>query len=164
MRDCKKTTILILGLGNILLKDEGIGVHIVEELKKKDLPEGVEVLDGGTSSLDVLLTMKGVAKLVVIDALKGQGKPGDIYRIRVEKSNIDDLRKIFQEDEQSKISAHQINLVDALTAAEKVTDLPEEITVIGIEPKETGYGLELTPEIKRKVPEIINIAIEETKK
>jgi hydrogenase maturation protease len=70
------TKILILGVGNILLKDEGIGVHIARKLQKQQLPDNVEVIDGGTASLDVFLSWQKPYKLIVIDAIKGGRKPG----------------------------------------------------------------------------------------
>ncbi|GAH50651.1 unnamed protein product, partial [marine sediment metagenome] len=96
--------IVILGLGNILLKDEGVGVHIAREVAGKDLPENVEIIDGGTASLDVLMSMKDVDKLIIIDALKGGEEPGSIYRLS---------REDLSGRTKNPVSLHQINLLDA---------------------------------------------------
>ena len=154
--------ILILVLGNMLLKDEGIGVHIAGQLLKQNLPGNVEVIDGGTGSLDILLSRKGLHKLVVIDALKGGKKPGTIYKARFKAEQRNDLKKIFSRAEHSKISLHQVGLLDALMAAEKIDCLPDEIVIIGVEPKEMDCGLELTQPVKERIPEVIKNVLEET--
>ncbi|MHC4157557.1 MAG: HyaD/HybD family hydrogenase maturation endopeptidase [Planctomycetota bacterium] len=158
---CKSRRILILGLGNILLKDEGIGVHVVGELQEQNLAGNVEVIDGGTAGLDILLLQEGLDKLVVIDALKAGGKPGTIYRAQF--SGKDRLTEVFSREEGSKISLHQIGLLDALAAARRMNCAPKEIVVIGVEPGEVDYGLELTDEIKQRVPEIVNVVLKEIK-
>ncbi len=151
--------ILVLGLGNILLRDEGVGVHVAAELQKQDLPSNVEVIDGGTASLDVLLLAQGVEKLVVIDALRAGKEAGTIYKARLRTEERDKLERIFSGD--SKLSLHQMGLLDALTAAEKLNCAPKEIVIIGVEPKKMDWGLELTDEVKQRVPEIINIVLKE---
>ena len=153
--------VLVLGLGNILLKDEGIGVHIVEQLQKQDLPGNVEIIDGGTSGLDILLSQEDLDKLVVIDALRAGGEPGTIYKARFKGEERDELTKIFTADKDSKISLHQVGLIEALAAAEKLNHAPREIVIIGVEPKDVVHGLELTEQVKQRVTQIINIVLEE---
>jgi hydrogenase maturation protease len=155
--------ILILGLGNILLKDEGIGVHVAKELQKQDLPGNVEVIDGGTAGLDVLSLAAGVNKLVIIDALRAGKEPGTIYKTRLNSRQKDSLTKTFSQEKQSKISLHQVDLLDALSLSEKINVAPEEIVIIGIEPGDVDYGLEPTERVKQKVPEIIKKVLEEIK-
>jgi hydrogenase maturation protease len=155
--------ILILGLGNILLKDEGIGVHITKELQKQNLPSNVEVIDGGTAGLDVLLSAVNVDKLVIVDALKAGKKPGTIYKTCFNSEQKDRLTRIFSQDKLSKISLHQIGLLDALSIAEKINLAPEEIVIIGVEPGEIDCGLELTKPVMQKVPQIIKKVLEEIK-
>ncbi|MFC1739637.1 hydrogenase maturation protease [Planctomycetota bacterium] len=161
----KKTErILVIGVGNILLKDEGIGVHIAGELQKHDLPDNVEVIDGGTAGLDILLSQDKGYKLVVIDAIKAGEKAGTIYKIRLKEREKDRLRQIFCEKEQAKISLHQVGLLDALTAAEKMNCEPEEVVIFGVEPAEVDCGLELTGQVKSKVDKIIEKVLEEIRK
>lgn len=149
--------VLILGVGNILLRDEGIGVHIVQQLSKYDLPDNVEVIDGGTSGLDVLLSEEGSYKLVVIDAIRTGKKPGTVYKTKYLAPR---LVREFPVG-QSKISLHQFNLLDALTVAEKMGCLPEEIVIIGVEPGEVDLGLGLTEKVTRSVPKVIDQVLEE---
>lgn len=155
--------VLVLGLGNILLKDEGVGVHIAKQLQGLALPDNVEVVDGGTAGLDMLMMQESSYKLVVIDATKAGGKPGAIYKAEVKGPDIDKLAKTFSPWKDLKISSHQFGLIEALAAAETCNCAPSEIVIIGIEPKQVDYGLELTEEVKQKVPAIINKVLEEIK-
>ena len=159
----RASKILILGLGNVLLKDEGIGVHIAYQLQKQELPDNVEVIDGGTAGSDILLSQESLYKLVVIDAMKAGKRAGTIYKARFKAEEKDKLNRLFGEDKESKISLHQVGLIDALAAAEKINRAPCEITIIGVEPKQVDYGLELTEEVKQRVPAIINTVLEEIK-
>ena len=149
---CKK--IIVLGLGNILLKDEGVGVWIAEEIAKRSLPENVEVIDGGTASLDIFISIKDVEKLIIIDALRGGEKPGTVYRLHPE-----DLPAISD----SYMSVHQINILEELSIAQKTGNTPQETVIIGVEPEEIDWGLGVTANIKRMFPEIIDIVLKEVK-
>lgn len=166
--------VLILGIGNILLKDEGFGVHVAHELQKHNLPGNVEVVDGGTAGLDILLSQEGLYKLVVIDAIRDGNEPGTIYKTRLNvwhpQVQLGDgstaIAKTFgfdaaTQDEQSWISLHQLSLIDALVAAEKMNCLPEEIVVIGVEPAEISLGLELSEPVMQSIPKVIEQVLEE---
>jgi hydrogenase maturation protease len=159
----EKTKVLVLGLGNMLLKDEGIGAHIAQQLHKRKLPGNVEVIDGGTAGSDILLRQQGVYKLVVIDAVRAGEKAGTIYKAQFKAKEKDKLNQLFGEDKEFKISLHQVGLIGALAAAERIGREPSEIVIIGVEPKQIDYGLELTEEVKQKIPAIINTVLEEIK-
>ncbi len=159
----KNGRVLVLGLGNLLLKDEGVGVHIAAELQKHDLPANVEVIDGGTAGLDVLLSEGELDKLVVVDAIRFGKKPGTIYKLRFKGKEENKLARVFGPDSKAKISLHQLGLIDALAAAEKLNCLPKEIVIIGIEPNQISPGLELTEQVKQKIPKIVNTVLEEIK-
>jgi len=151
--------VLILGIGNILLRDEGVGVHIVHELQNRDLPDDVEVIDGGTAGLDILLSQEGLYKLVVIDAIRAGNKPGTIYKTRYSRSS----SSIEYPASSIQISLHQVGLLEALSAAEKMNCAPEEVTIIGVEPEEIHLGLELSEPVTRSIPEVIRQVLEEIK-
>ena len=144
--------ILILGIGNLLLKDEGVGVHVVNKMKEMSVPDNVEVLDGGTAGLDLVDFIEGRKKLIVIDAVNAGEKPGTLYRLTEE--NLDIKPKAIS-------SFHEIDFIDALHMSEVVNSKPEEIVVIGIEPKDMSSGLELSPEIEERIPEIIKLVMKE---
>lgn len=158
-KSCDTGRVLVIGLGNVLLKDEGVGVHVVEKLQQLTLPCNVEVIDGGTASLNALLTVPAVEKLVVIDALRAGKEPGTIYQARLRGEDQNRLERIFGSD--TKVSLHQMGLVDALAVVEKMNCAPKEIVIIGIEPEKIDWGLELTDQVKQKVPEIVNSVLKE---
>ena len=97
--------ILILGIGNILLKDEGVGVHVVRRMKEMSFPKNVELLDGGTAGFDLVDFIGGYRKLIVIDAVNGGERPGTIYRLTEENLNI---------GPKAIMSFHEIDFLDAL--------------------------------------------------
>jgi len=148
----KVQDILILGIGNILLKDEGIGVHVVKKLKEFPLPDNVEVLDGGTAGLDLVDFIAGRKKLIVIDAVKAGEKIGTIYRLTEENLSI---------KPKAIMSFHEIDFLDALHMSEVMDEKPEEIIVIGIEPKDMSDGIELSSEIEERIPDIIKVVMKE---
>ena len=141
-----------MGIGNILLKDEGIGVHVVRRLKEMDLPKNVEVLDGGTAGLELVDFMENRRKLIVIDAVKTGDKPGTIYRL---------TEKNLVIKPKAMLSFHEIDFLDALHISDVMKNKPEEIVVIGIEPKDMSDGVDLSPEIEKRIPRIIEIVMEE---
>src|SRR3990172_12155045 len=141
---------LILGIGNILLKDEGVGVHVVKKLKEMSLPDNIEVLDGGTAGLDLVDFISNRKKLIVIDAVKAGEKPGTIYRLTEE--NLDIKPKAI-------MSFHDIDFLDALHMSDVMSEKPEETIVIGIEPKDMSDGTELLPEIEERIPRIIEMVM-----
>ena len=144
--------ILIMGIGNILLKDEGIGVHVVRRLKEMPLPENVEVLDGGTAGLELVDFMENRRKLIVIDAVKTGDKPGTIYRL---------TEKNLVIKPKAMMSFHEIHFLDALCISDVMKNKPEEVIVIGVEPKDMSDGIDLSPEIEERIPRIIEIVMEE---
>ncbi len=148
----KVQDILILGVGNILLKDEGVGVHVVNILKEMPLPVNVEVLDGGTAGLDLVDFIAGRKKLIVIDAVKAGEKSGTIYRLTEENLSI---------KPKTIMSFHEIDLLDAIHMSIVMDEKPEETIVIGIEPKDMSDGTELSPEIEERIPRIIEVVMKE---
>jgi hydrogenase maturation protease len=144
--------ILILGIGNILLKDEGVGVHVVRRLKEISLPGNVEVLDGGTAGLDLVDFIANRKKVIVIDAVNAGEKPGTIYHLT--EKNLDIKPKAL-------MSFHEIDFLDAIHMSDVMGDKPEEIVVIGVEPKDMSDGVELSPEIEVRIPRIIEVVMAE---
>ncbi len=138
-------------MGNILLRDEGIGVHVAHALQAMPLEEGVEVIDGGTSP-HIIPLVEGADKLIVIDAALGGGEPGTIYRFSPED--------IIAES-TGLISAHQMSFVENLKLMKGLGIEPGEVVIIGVEPKEVGWGLEPSPELQGRIPEIVKVVLQE---
>ena len=145
--------IIILGVGNILLKDEGIGVHVVLELQKQKLPSNVEVIDAGTASLNILACLNNTKKLIIIDAVKGRRNPGMIYRIYP-----NDLENLEDKD---SLSLHQIDVMQSLRIIAKTSGLPDEVVIIGIEPENIEWGTELSNKLKSKIPQVVSRVLKE---
>ncbi len=132
--------ILVLGLGNILTSDEGVGVRAIEALiARSTLPEGVEIVDGGTSGMELLELMMGRDLIIVADAISADGHaPGDILRLDGE-----DLDQFFRQ----RMSPHQIGLSDVLAALHLMDAAPGRLVLFGVVPESLDLGLELTPKI-----------------
>ena len=145
--------IVILGLGNILLRDEGIGVHVAQTLQESPLPAGLEleVIDGGTLP-DTVATLGDVDKLVVVDAVQGGDEPGAIYRFRPEDVRLDN---------EMLTSLHQISLLENLWLTERFGQKPKEVVIIGVEPEDMNLGLELSDRLRQRIPQIIKVVLEE---
>jgi hydrogenase maturation protease len=142
---------LIVGIGNLLYRDDGIGAWVIQEMQKMELPGHVQLLDMGTSTMDLIYHLDGIKKLIVIDAIKAGGKPGAVYRLKPEE---------LLPKEEEPVSLHDIGLLDALNMAEK-KGMEIETVVIGIEPKVFGWGIELSEEVREKIPAIIEAVFKE---
>jgi len=142
--------VAIVGLGNLLLRVEGVGVQAVYLLQKRGLPLGVEVIDGGTAVLELLELFQGAKRIVVIDALRGGQPPGTIYRLVPQ-----DLR--FRE---GTLSLHQVGLLETLRMAELLGG-HGQVVIIGVEPKEIGWGMDLSPEVAAQLPRLAELALSE---
>jgi len=141
---------LILGVGNYILSDDGLSIHVLERLQADNLiPDEIQMIDGGTCGLDLLQYLEGVSNLIIIDAIKTRdGIPGSI--VRLEGNQVPAYLSL-------KISPHDIGLPDLLATA-KLRDLyPEKIVVFGIQPASLELGVELSPEVASKVDELIEL-------
>jgi hydrogenase maturation protease len=148
--------VVILGVGNLLLSDEGVGVHVANKLMEMDLPEGVEVYEGGTDGFRLMSVVTGADRLVVVDAVKGGGEPGAIYRF--------DVKDAPSMPDSYKTSVHQIGILEVIHFSEFVgKGKTPEATIIGIEPKSLEMSMELTPEVAAKVPKVIELVLDVAK-
>jgi hydrogenase maturation protease len=146
-------SVLVLGIGNILLSDEGVGVKAVEELQSRyDCSDAVEIVDGGTVGFELLPYFENRSHILIIDAVKTGNKPGTIVRI-------DDPPAFFQK----KVSPHQIGLADVMGIAVITDNMPQHIALFGIEPKELSTGLELSPEVAGNVSQLVDMVVDELK-
>jgi hydrogenase maturation protease len=144
---------LVLGIGNILLRDEGVGVRTVEQLERQfRFPEEVEILDGGTSGMELLPYIRNKEHLILIDAVKGNHPPGTVVRVEGE-----DVSARFM----TRISPHQLGISDVLAAAQLTGELPQHMVLFGIEPKSMETGLNLSQEVKQSLERLISVIVEE---
>jgi len=143
--------IVIIGVGNLLLKDEGIGIHAVKALQEIELPPDVKLIDGGTSP-DLIAYTRAGDKIIIIDAARAGGEPGSVYRFKPED---------LAEGKGTLTSAHEMGVVENLNLMALSGNKPREIVIIGIEPGEIDFGTELSPELEKKLPNIIKIILKE---
>ena len=143
----------MLGVGNILLQDEGVGVRVVEALERQYVfSDNVETMDGGTLGLRLMEAIGACDYLIVVDAVLNGGPPGSLYRLTG-----DDLRKSLA----FKNSLHQVDLVETLAYCGLVGNRPECV-IVGVEPKEyTAYSDALTPLIREKLEHITQEVLKE---
>jgi hydrogenase maturation protease len=145
--------IAVVGVGNAVMGDEGIGVHVVEKLKTVELPPEVVVLDGGTHFWGDEAALDGSEKLIIVDAVLGGGAPATIYRF-----SIDELE---DEADDVKLSCHDMGLIEKLRVSQFAGSSPKEIVIIGVEPAKVEWNTGLSREVEEKVPEIIDAVMAE---
>jgi hydrogenase maturation protease len=154
-----KKPILVLGIGNFLFKDGGVGVHVAREMMGMKLPPDVEVVDGGLREVGFVPLTEGKKKVVIITSMKAGGTPGTIYRV-LDKDVEAKTKGYYRTVEESKI------ILD-LEAAQMMGQYPGKVIFIGVEPEDIGdlgamqLNSELTPVIKGKIPEIIESVMKE---
>ena len=143
--------VLVLGLGNILLSDEGAGVKAVEELQRRyDCSDAVEIIDGGTMGLELLPYFEERSHILILDAVNTGQKPGTIVKI-------EDPPAYFR----NRTSPHQIGLADVMGVAAITDILPRDITLFGIEPKQISTGLDLSTEVAQNVSRLVDMVAAE---
>ncbi len=134
---------LVLGLGNILLSDEGVGIHVVRLLRERyEFPQEVEVMDGGTLGLDLLPYVEDAQRLLIVDAVQMDAPPGTVLRLEGEE-----VMAIFR----MQISPHQMGVHDLLAAARLLDRYPDQVVLWGVQPAVLDVGLELSPSVAAQV-------------
>ena len=125
---------------------------MVEAMKKIKLPDNVELLDGGTGAFDLFDVIADRDKAIIIDAVKGGGESGAVYRF-----GLDDIRM----QRQYLTSVHQVSLPDTLAMAKFAGCSPRDVIIYGIEPKEIGWSLELSPKVAAAIPRVVELVLSE---
>jgi hydrogenase maturation protease len=147
-----KAPILIVGIGNLLRSDEGIGVHTAHAMQKLKLPNFVEVIDGGTSGADLLDVICGREKVIFIDAVDADLEPGTILKMAP-----DDLAaKTVQ-----SLSLHDVGIIETLAMAQRLGDAPKDVVIIGVKPKDISPAIGLTDVLASALSKIIFAVIQE---
>ena len=151
MRTRKGKDILIVGVGNLLLCDEGVGVAVIKELAKENLPAGTRLVDAGCALADVLCDIDDVERVIVIDAVRGGAAPGTLYKL--DAGLLEGRQPAFS----CATSLHQIGLRESLAIAKLSGARIPPITIIGVEPQNIEPGTELSDTVKKKIPEIVSL-------
>ncbi len=147
-----KKPILIIGVGNSIMMDDGAGIHAVRELEKMDLPDTVEVFDGGTLGIDLMPFIEGREKLIFIDSVKGENTPGTLYRFHPDDLNYESA---------PKTSVHQIGLIESLQMISLIGKTPGRVVIFGVEPHTIDWGEELTPALNSVMPKLLKHVLNE---
>ncbi|MCM8774482.1 MAG: hydrogenase maturation protease [Candidatus Omnitrophica bacterium] len=155
--DFLKKEILIIGCGNILLGDEGIGVWVIRELMKmkSKLPPNIELLDGGTQGLELIYYIKEADRVFIIDAVRAYGEGGEIYRFTPSSYE----EKICA---LGKFSSHDVGLEEIFNIMRQL-GIEKEIIIFGIEPYEIELNMGLSRRMRKKIPKILGVILEEVR-
>lgn len=146
-------SILVLGLGNLLMSDDSIGVRTVQCLQQDfRAPEGVTIIDGGTLGLDLLPYIEQTDELLIIDALEMRAEPGSLFRLEG-----DEVPRAFA----SKLSVHQMGLQDLLAVAELQGYAPQKLVVHGIQAGSIEMKLDLSPPVAAAMDNLLDAVVNE---
>lgn len=148
--------VLVLGIGNLIMTDDGIGVRVVQQLAKRyRIPEGVALLEGGTLGLNLLPELEGVKRLLVVDALETGKQPGTLQRLEG-----DEIPLSFE----TRYSPHELGLRDLLTVAALMGEAPGEVVLWGIQPERLDLGEELSVTVAARLDELTDRVADELRK
>ena len=143
---------LILGLGNLVHSDDGLGVHAIQSLQSNpDFPPGAVLMDGGTQGLALLPHISAFQRLLVIDALDVGEAPGTVVRLEG-----DALKHL-----PGKPSVHQLGFADLMVALELLGETPEEIVMLGVQPQTIDWGTELSEPVRVALEALPGLVIEQ---
>jgi hydrogenase maturation protease len=148
--------LLVLGIGNVLLRDEGVGVQVIRELEalaergELELPPDTELLDGGTLGLDLLPRISDARALLLVDAIDLRDEPGTMRILRGP-----DIQGALS----GHVSPHQVGIGDLIAAARLMGTLPDAVILVGVQPLEIAVGLELSPPVLAALPRAVDAAI-----
>jgi hydrogenase maturation protease len=146
-------SILVLGIGNTIMSDDGLGGRAVDTLRARfTFSEDVRVEDGGTLGLDLLPMFEGIDRLLIIDALEMDAEPGSVFRLEGEE---------VPRALATKVSVHQMGIQDLLAVAELQGHLPGELVVWGAQPQTVEMGIELSPQVAPALERVIEGVLED---
>ena len=139
---------VVIGFGNLLMGDDAVGIHVIKHLADIKLPDDVELVDGAVASFEALSDARDADEIVIVDALAGGGKPGDLYQI-----SPDDLGEVAA---SGHFSLHQFTLTEALHLTKQLGPMPP-IVIFGIEPGRVELGLELSAPVAQGAQRVAHL-------
>jgi hydrogenase maturation protease len=150
--DILKVESVVIGLGNLYMRDDGFGLRVAEALKKMDLGESVSVQEYPEMDLAVIEQLKDTSKVIIVDTVKGGKKPGTVskYTFTARKEDIAELP-----------SLHSMKLSDLLDIAVSSGILTCPVVIVGVEPKDDSVGTELSSEVESALPKAVEAVIRE---
>jgi hydrogenase maturation protease len=148
--------ILIIGLGNPLQADDGVGCRVAEALAGRELPPSVEVMDAGTPGVGLINLLEGRQRAIIVDAAEMGREPGEIVRFRPEDVTLTGSTERF--------SLHRTAVADALALAHALNLPLPEIVFFGVQPGLIGWRDELSPEVAAAIPGLVAAILQEVKR
>lgn len=146
-------TVLVLGIGNIVMSDDGVGVLVAQKLQQRyRFPDNVEVMDGGTLGLDLLPKLENISNLIMIDAVETGQKAGTCVRLYGQELPI---------ALETKVSPHQMGLKDLLAVSDLMGHSPKEMVLIGVQPGSIEMELGLTAEVEAQFETLVSNVLTE---
>jgi len=145
--------VMVLGIGCTLFSDEGFGVRVIEKMEQEyEFPDDVLLVDGGVLGINLLGVISKPVHLIVVDAIKNKGEPGDLYRLDGDA---------IPERIRAKNSLHQVDFLEALTLCQALDHVPETV-IVGVEPEDIEtMCLDLTPVTQARMNDVIDMVLAE---
>ncbi len=151
-----KGKLLVIGCGNLLAADDGVGLHVVRSLKECPLPKGVEVIEAGCPGLNLLDLWEGFEKVILVDAVKSGAPPGTVHCFDA---------GVLPPREVMPLSTHGINVIDAVELGRRLGRLPQRLAIVGVEiAREDAFVEELSPAVAAAVPRARERLLEEIRR
>jgi hydrogenase maturation protease len=144
--------ILILGIGNILMSDDGIGVRVVERLREIPLPESVELVDGGTSGADLVDILADRKKAIIVDAVDVGAAPGTILRFDGDT---------WSEKGGQTLSLHEVGLSQTLSMVRILNAAPRELVIFGVQIRTLDHSLEMSKPVSEAIGPLVRLVLAE---
>lgn len=145
--------ILVLGIGNILMGDDGIGVHIANKLLQEKLPDGVKVIDGGTLGISLLPLICGAKTLIIVDAIDAGLQPGEMMEVWFDTPHT--AAKEVMVHRTAPLSLHEFDIWQALGTAQLLGKCPKKVALIGIQVGSIKPLCELSPNLRERMDEYV---------
>lgn len=147
--------IKVIGIGNILMKDEGFGPEVIVELRKNGAPDDIELIDGGTSGLGLFEYLKETDYAIIIDCVNFDKPAGTVVKFKPDDVNL--------RNSNLRLSLHECNLADVLNLT-KAFGVDCDVTIFGIQPQEIKPEIGLSPLLKRSVPKVVSEVLSEIRR
>lgn len=145
-----RVRVRILGVGNLLMTDDGVGIHVVQRLREMELPSAIDVVDGGTGGMDLVHLLDGVEEVILVDAAEIGREPGEFAWLTSDH---------VPAPAAGRISAHQLGVAEMLRLAE-LMDKHVTVSICGVQPGAIDYGMELSPQVAGKLDSIVAAVVE----
>ncbi|MEN6351510.1 MAG: HyaD/HybD family hydrogenase maturation endopeptidase [Syntrophomonas sp.] len=144
--------VMVVGIGNLIMQDDGAGVHAIRALEQLGFSDDVELIDGGTHSYDLIEEFCRAENLIIVDAMHAGGEPGTIYRAPFDELGLEPTENIT--------SLHEMHFVEAIKMTRMLGYNPPT-TVFGIEPAVVDISMDLSPQVAEKLPRLVELIHQE---